>query len=156
TGQTVGDLPRWADIVLLRRTGASAAPFQGLWRYLTAWDLLEDKGLTVKARLSGLHDLAGLGLGICPRLHEPQGKEKQPEQDCSQVSFWYIANDIGSRYLAAAPDYLPGLQQLADGVWRAEVLKHPVFLVSGQDVQVDRDSLPLHVLAGVAEKDRAA
>ena len=42
---------------------------------------------------------------------------------------------------------------LAPGVWRAEVLRHPVFLVSVQDIPVERDSLPFHVLAGVPEKD---
>ena len=99
TGQTVGDMPRWADLVLLRRAAAGAAPFRGLWRYLTAWNLLEYKGLTVSARLSDLHDLAELGLGICRRLNELQRKEKLPEQVCSEVSFWYIANDLGSLLL---------------------------------------------------------
>ncbi len=33
-GVPVGDLPREADLLLLRRTGTGDLPFQGLWRYL--------------------------------------------------------------------------------------------------------------------------
>lgn len=35
TGQTVGDMPRSADVVVLRRTSAGPLPYQGLWRWLT-------------------------------------------------------------------------------------------------------------------------
>jgi hypothetical protein len=49
TKVAVGDAPREADIVLLRRT-AQTPPFVGLWRRLTVWNLLEFKGPTVSAR----------------------------------------------------------------------------------------------------------
>jgi hypothetical protein len=32
TGLAVGDAPRTADLVLLRRSSTAAPPFQGLWR----------------------------------------------------------------------------------------------------------------------------
>jgi hypothetical protein len=43
TGVPVGDAPRLADIVLLRRTTARPTPFHGLWRWLTTWNVLEFK-----------------------------------------------------------------------------------------------------------------
>jgi hypothetical protein len=46
TTMPVGDAPREADFVLLRRTGHGALPFRGLWRHLTAWNILEFKGPT--------------------------------------------------------------------------------------------------------------
>lgn len=39
-------------------------------------------------------------------------------------------------------------------MWRAAVLTHPVFLVSVQQLEVDRDSLPLRVLSGVPEQEK--
>ena len=66
----VGDLPRRADLVLLRRLGGEPLPFQGLWRYLTAWNALDFKGRTEAARPAHLPLLIELGLGIARRLHE--------------------------------------------------------------------------------------
>src|SRR5262249_10523712 len=123
-------------------------------QHLTPWSLLEYKGPTVSARLADLHSLVELGFGICRRLNELEQKEGRPELGCSEVSFWYLVNDLGSRYLASAPSRLPGLQLLSPGVWRAELFAHPIFLVSVQDLPVERDSLALHLLAGVSEKDR--
>jgi hypothetical protein len=47
TNVPVGDVPREADLVLLRRTTVTAPPFLGLWRHLTAWNILEYKGPSV-------------------------------------------------------------------------------------------------------------
>jgi hypothetical protein len=130
TGVPVGDLPREADLVLLRRTRARP-PFVGLWRHLTAWSLLEYKGPTEAARPEHLPLLAELGLGIARRLHEQRraSRAMPPEE----VSFWYLANRLGRRFRRKAADRLPGLG-------------HPVFLISTTDLAVDEDSLPLHVL----------
>jgi len=38
TNFPVGDVPRQADIVVLRRTSAEPLPFRGLWRHLTPWN----------------------------------------------------------------------------------------------------------------------
>src|SRR5258708_2188120 len=40
----VGDAPREADFVLLRRTSAGATSFRGPWRHLTLWNILEVQG----------------------------------------------------------------------------------------------------------------
>ena len=45
TNVAVGDVPREADLVLLRRTSQNVLPFRGLWRHLTTWNVLEYKGL---------------------------------------------------------------------------------------------------------------
>ncbi len=151
TDQTVGDLPRSSDVVLLHKTSAGPPPFQGLWRRLTTWNVLEYKGPTESPRFDQLHDMVELGLGIHRRLNERQRKDELPEVAYAEVSFWYIVKHLGQRFLAEAPSYLPGLQQEAEGVWRSSVFAHPVLLVSVQELTVERDSMALHVLAGVPE-----
>jgi hypothetical protein len=146
TGVPVGDLPREADLVLLRRIGAGRPPFQGLWRRLTTWNLLEFKGPTEDARSAHLPLLIELGLGIARRLNEEQrrsGSRLVPE---GQIAFWYLANRLGRRFQAEAERLLGTVEEVAAGLWRTVVVGHPVNLVSTVDVAVD-DSLPLHVLA---------
>jgi hypothetical protein len=74
TNVAVGDVPPEADLVLLRRTTGRSAPFQGLWRHLTTWNILEYKGPTVSARVDDLDFLVELGLGIHRRLNEERIK----------------------------------------------------------------------------------
>jgi len=154
TDQPVGDIPRQSDIVLLRKTLAGAAPFQGLWRRLTPWNVLEYKGPTVSPRFDELHDLLELGLGIHRRLNELERKAQRPEMDCPDVSFWYLVNHLGQRFLAELPRRLPGSREEEPGIWQAEVFGHPVLLVSVQELPVHRDSLALHLLAGVPEAEQ--
>jgi hypothetical protein len=150
--QPVGDIPRTSDIVLLHKTSAGPVPFKGLWRRLTTWNVLEYKGPTESARFDQLHDLLELGLGIHRRLNEQQRKAKEAEVGYPEVSLWYLVNHIGHRFLAELPAYLPRMEQQAEGIWQAAVYRHPVFLVSVQELAVERDSLPLHVLAGVSDE----
>jgi hypothetical protein len=143
----VGDLPRVADLLLLRRTSQDSLPFTGLWRLLTVWNLLEFKGATEAARPGHLPLLVKLGLGIARRLGEERrrtGGRRLPE---AAVAFWYLANRLGERFRQAAERWLQGWQELGAGVWRGWLLGHPVYLVSTVDLPVDDDSLPLHVLA---------
>src|SRR5260370_23132286 len=58
----VGDAPREADFVLLRRTVGAMPPFRGLWRHLTTWNILEFKGPTVPPRPRPLESLIELRL----------------------------------------------------------------------------------------------
>src|SRR5437016_2422062 len=88
----VGDVPREADLVLLRRTAAGALPFRGLWKHLTAWNVLEYKGPTVSARPADLDLLIELGLGIQRRLRE---KVKPRGATAEGISFWYLAHRLG-------------------------------------------------------------
>src|ERR1700746_496949 len=74
TDLPVGDLPRQADIVLLRRR--APAPFVGIWRHLTTWNVLEFKGPSDDPALRDLDLLLELGLGIDRRLNEQRGRDK--------------------------------------------------------------------------------
>jgi hypothetical protein len=76
TGVPVGDAPRLADLVLLRRHSPRALPFRGLWRFLTTWNVLEFKGPTVSVRHGDLDLLIELGLGIHRRLNEERTRQR--------------------------------------------------------------------------------
>lgn len=154
TGVPVGDAPREADIVLLRRTSTGVLPFTGLWRWLTAWNILEFKGPTVSARVEDLDALMELGLGIHRHLNEECAKQRQPRVERPEVSFWYLTNHLGRRFLRDAQDLLGPLESVGAGVWRASQLHRALVLVSGRAVPVDRDSLAVHVLAVEPEEQK--
>jgi hypothetical protein len=93
----VGDAPREADFVLLRRTAPSPPPFRGLWRHLTAWNVLEFKGPTVTPRRGDIDRLIELGLGIDRRLRRPGLHRTRRPVLREEVSFWYLANRLVPR-----------------------------------------------------------
>jgi hypothetical protein len=144
TNLTVGDAPREADLALLRRT-ADAPPFVGLWRRLSVWNVLEFKGPTESARVADLDLLIELGLGIDRRLNEERRKKKEPEVERAEVSFWYLANHLGRRFLRDVRA-LGKLQPDGPGVWRAAHLGRHLVLVSNREVPVERDSITVHLL----------
>jgi len=139
----VGDAPREADFVLLRRTSAALPPFRGLWRHLTTWNILEFKGPTVSPRRGDVDLLLELGLGIDRRLRAQQPRRPLPRE---QVSFWYIANHLGRRFLRDVDQVLAGRESLGPGLWRSPGLGRLVFWVSTIDLPVEEDSLPLHLV----------
>jgi hypothetical protein len=146
TNVPVGDAPRQADVLLLRRTGSGSVPVQGLWRWLTTWNVVEFKGPTVSARVDDLDALVELGLGIHRRLNDERIRERQPRVDRGEVSFWYLANHLGRRFLAAARSLIGPLEEPAAGVWRARAWQRPLLLVSNRAVAVEPDTLPVHLL----------
>jgi hypothetical protein len=146
TSLPVGDAPREADFVLLRRTAMTPPPFRGLWRHLTPWSILEFKGPTVSPRREDMDLLIELGLGIDRRLQEERTRQRQRRLAPAEVSFWYLANRIGRRFLRDAERKLGRLEALESGLWRCRLLERLVFLVSSIDLPVEADSLPLHVV----------
>jgi hypothetical protein len=156
TGMPVGDVPRSADLVLLRRTTTTAPPFRGLWRHLTIWNVLEFKGPTVSARVNDLDLLIELGLGIGRRLAEERRRQREAAIDRGEISFWYLANHPGRRFLRDARKFLEGLTPLGPGVWQAAVLGRPLLLASNRDLPVEPDTVPVHLLVKEeVEKTRA-
>jgi hypothetical protein len=155
TNMPVGDAPRQADVVLLRRKSAKKPPFHGMWKNLITWNVLEYKGPTVSARLDDLDELVELGLGINRRLNEEQDKEKQTPLRPQEISWWYLANHLGRRFLRDAPQRLGELQAWGQGIWRCVLMQRPLYLVSRVELPVEEDSLPLHVLGSeTSETDR--
>jgi hypothetical protein len=142
----VGDAPREADFVLLRRTAATPPPFIGLWRHLTTWNILEFKGPTVSPRADDVELLVELGLGIDRRLQAERVQQRQRRLTPNEVSFWYLANHLGQRFVRSAEQKLGRLEPVGAGLWRCGLLGHWVFLVSSIDLPVEADSLPLHVV----------
>jgi hypothetical protein len=146
TNVPVGDAPREADILLLRRTAGARPPFRGLWSHLTLWNVLEFKGPSVSARLRDLDLLVELGLGIDRRLSEEEQRQRRPVPEPEQVSFWYIVKSMGGRFLSDARRRLGQLDEISAGLWRSQVLQRLVFLVSSDTFATEPDSVPLHLL----------
>jgi hypothetical protein len=146
TGLPVGDVPREADFVLSRRTTSAVPPFRGLWRHLTPWNVLEFKGPTVSPRRGHIESLIELGLGIDRRLRRSRARASHRRATPQEVSFWYLSNHLGRRFLRGAERLLGALEPVGAGLWRSEVLQRLVFLVSSVDLPVEPDSLPLHIV----------
>jgi hypothetical protein len=142
----VGDAPREADIVLLRRTTEEPTPFTGLWSNLTLLNLIEFKGPTVDARLHDLDLLVELGLGIHRRLNEEQQNQGEDCFQPEQVSFWYIVRSLGRRFVPVARLRLGQLDEVRPGLWRSQILQRLVFLVSSETLGSEVDAVPLHLL----------
>jgi hypothetical protein len=147
TNVPVGDAPRQADFLLLRRSRAGPLPAAGLWRDLTPWNVLEFKGPTVSPRDEDLDLLVELGLGIHRRLNEERARQGRPVLGPEETALWYLANRLGRRLLRGWWRRVPGLRPHGPGVWRCEVLAHPLVLVSGAQLPVEEASLPLHLVA---------
>jgi hypothetical protein len=123
-----------------------APPFRGLWRNLTTWNVLEYKGPTVSPRRGHIERLIELGLGIDRKLRARRAAPGQRRLVPQEVSFWYLANHLGSRFVREAERLLGKLEPVGAGLWRSEVLGRLVFLVSSIDLPVEADSLPLHIV----------
>jgi hypothetical protein len=147
TNFAVGDAPRQADIVVLRRTTEGPTPFRGLWRHLTPWNVFEFKGPSVSARLRDLDLLVELGLGVDRRLNEERQRQRQRPMNPEDVSFWYLTNHLGRRFLRSAEQRFGHLEQLGEGLWRSHVMERLVYLVSNTAIPVENDTLPVHLLA---------
>jgi hypothetical protein len=130
----------------MRRTAAGATPFRGMWRHLTLWNILEFKGPSVVPRRGDADLLVELGLGIDRRLRTARPLRKRRPVQRDEVSFWYLANRLGQRFLQDAAEALGSLEPLGPGMWRSGILGRQVFSVSGSDLPVDEDSLPLHLV----------
>jgi hypothetical protein len=100
----VGDAPRQADFVLLRRTRAGRLPAGGLWHDLTTWNVLELKGPTVSPRDEDLDRLVELGLGIHRRLNEERAKQGRPPLSKSAEFF---SHDRGRLWYTPVSGGLP-------------------------------------------------
>lgn len=147
TNFPVGDVPREADIVLLRRISSQRPPFRGIWRALTLWNVLEFKGPSVSPRVRDLDLLVELGLGIDRRLNEERTRKGETTLDPAQVSWWYLANHLGKRFLRDCRSRFGQLQATGPGLWRSRLLVRPLWLVSRIDLPVETDSIPLHLVA---------
>ena len=152
TNVPVGDLPREADILLVRRAAPAPPPFQGIWRHLTEWNVLEFKGPSDDPALRDLDLLIELGLGIDRRLNEQRTRERLPLLERAQVSFWYLANHLGRRFLAEAQALFGACEALGEGLWRCRTLQRSVFLVSRDTLPVEPDTVPLHLVCQEPEQ----
>jgi hypothetical protein len=147
TNVPVGDTPREADFVLLRRTRAGRLPAAGLWRQLKTWNVLEFKGPTVSPRQNDLDLLLELGLGIHRRLNDQRVRERRPKLQPEATALWYLANRLGRRLLQDWRRRIPGLGEQSPGLWHGAIVGYLIYFVSTRDLPVEEASLPLHLIA---------
>ena len=151
----VGDLPRRADVVLLRRTGSAKAPFVGLWSHLREWNVLEFKGPTDHPEEVDLELLMHVGTGIALRFNEERQRRGYRPLPSSQVALWYFTTSLGDPFLEAARNRA-FLRYEGDGLWVGQGWGHPLFLVSYRDLPMEPDSVPLHLLRRPDDRPPAA
>lgn len=144
TNVPVGDLPREADIVLVRRATGRKPPFRTLWKNLSRWNVLEFKGRSESARVADVDLLVEVGLGIHRRLSEQDPKVKIAR---SELSFWYLANHLGARFLRDVVELTGELDNAGTGLWRGRILGRPLWLVSNRDVPIDEESAPVSIVS---------
>jgi hypothetical protein len=144
TNVPVGDLPREADIVLVRRASKTRPPFRTLWKHLTRWNVLEFKGRSESARINDIDLLVEVGLGIHRRLQEQELNVKIGRPD---VSFWYLANHLGKRFLRDVVELTGNLESVSPGLWQGRVLGRPLWFVSDRDVPIDGESAPVRMVS---------
>lgn len=155
TNVPVGDVPREADIVVVRRSTAKAVPFRGLWKHLKSWNVLEFKGPSVSARVDDLDLLVELGLGIERKANEHLAKEKRTRLQHTDVAYWYLVHRLGRRFLSRLEEKVGPVRVLDAGIWTAHVLARPLLLVSSVDLPLATESLPLHLLEGDKTRELA-
>ena len=142
----VGDSPREADCVVLRRLQNAKPPFQGLWKHFTTWNVVEYKGPTVTPRSEHVESLIELGLGIDRRLRHQHSPGSLPLPKPEEVSFWYVASRLSRRFLQNVERKLGPLENLGPGLWRCQCLGRLVFWISSVDLPVEPESLLLHII----------
>src|ERR1043165_2116065 len=150
TNVPVGDLPREADIIVLRRSSASNPPFCTLWHHLNRWNILELKGRSENARVADVDLLIEVGIGIHRRLQE---KEPHAKIQRAEVSFWYLANHLGKRFLRDVVELTGDLHAVSAGLWRGRVVGRPLWLVSNHDLALDQESAPARLISGKSDED---
>lgn len=138
----VSDLPRRGDFLIVRRQPDAEPPFEGVWRFLTEWNVVEFKGMTDDPEEDDLELLMHVGCGLAYKINEERRERREPRLAPRQVSFWLIARQIGEAFLRHAAvrgafPYEPG------GIWRGTSWGHPIVLVSGRELHAEIDSLPL-------------
>ena len=156
TDVPVGDLPRQSDLVIILRKYLEVPIFSGMWRHLSPLNMVEIKGRTESARLRDLPLLAEVGLGIARRWRTEMRKQGQTAIPDNQVSFWYLAPWFGRRFLAGVKELVGDLEEVDAGIFRGRLLAHPLLLVRGRKVTLNRESLPIHLISESDKKSELA
>jgi hypothetical protein len=147
TNFAVGDVPREADVVVVKRAALRGPQFRRLWKWLTSWNVLEFKGPTVQPRLFHLDLLLELGLGVARRLNEQRAKDKLRPLPSAQISWWYVVRKLPRSLLGKWEGRAGRLTEVEPGLWRGAVCGYPLYLVSSIETPLEEESLPLHLLA---------
>ncbi|NLF72936.1 MAG: hypothetical protein GX575_28200 [Candidatus Anammoximicrobium sp.] len=156
TNLAVGDVPREADVVVLKRSALRGPQFRHLWKWLTHWNILEFKGPTVRPRESHLDLLLELGLGVARRLNEQRVRDKLRPLAPRQISWWYVVRELPRSMRTKWEQRVGRLSQLENGLWRGVVVGYPLYLLSSIETSLDDESLPLHLLGARRPQEEAA
>jgi hypothetical protein len=141
---SVSDLPRRADLLVIRRQATEQPPFEGLWTHLNDWNVMEFKGPTDRAEEDDLDLLMHVGAGITYRFNQERQTREEPRLANRQISLWFLAPSLGDTFLDQARVRLD-LYYETGGLWRGKAWGHPVWLLSYRDAPVEEDTIPLHL-----------
>jgi hypothetical protein len=84
--------------------------------------------------------LVEVGLGIHRRLEETEPKVKIARRE---LSFWYLANHLGKRFLRDVIELTGSVEPVSPGLWRGRILGRPLWLMSNRDLPIDDESAPV-------------
>lgn len=62
------------------------------------------------------------------------------------MSWWFLANHVGSRFRAEAERLLGPETELGEGLWQYPALGRKLLVVSRDNLPIDRESVPLHLV----------
>jgi hypothetical protein len=156
TNFAVGDVPREADVVVLKRSALRGPQFRHLWKWLTHWNILEFKCPTVRPCESHLDLLLELGLGVARRLNEQRVRDELRPLAPRQISWWYVVRELPGSMRTKWERRVGRLSEVDAGLWRGAVCGYPLYLVSSIKTPLDEESLPLHMLGARRPQEEAA
>ncbi|MGL4552204.1 MAG: hypothetical protein ACRC33_13575 [Gemmataceae bacterium] len=140
-----GELPRRADMVLIRRERADP-PFAGIWMHLAEWNLFEFKSPTDAPEEADLGLLMHVGTGVHYRYNEERKACGEGPIRPGQFALWYVVPSLGETFFGRAQQRA-FFRAEGGGLWRGKAWGHPVFLLNyGQADPGQLDALPLNIL----------
>jgi hypothetical protein len=140
-----GDLPRRADLMLLRRA-ATDPPFTGIWANLLDWNLFEFKSPLDHAESLDLDFLMHVGTGIFCRFNEQRRDSGEQPIRHRQFALWYVVPRLPEPFWEHTRERC-FWEAEAGGVWRGRAWNYPVYLLDYSMLDTTTvDALPLGIL----------
>lgn len=142
----VSELPRRGDFLVVKRL-PGRSPFAGVWGNLTDTNVIEFKGMSDAPDESDLDLFGHVALGLAHKHNEARHAQGQARLAPHELSLWFVAKELGETFLSAMRTRCLPRDYEGDGVWKARLMGHPLFFVSGRLLpNYELDSLPFKAM----------